>query len=124
SLRAAFAGPGVAAAVGDLPPVSVVLQRRLGVLRGAHASVEDLARLVRAETVLAGQVLRVANSAFFGLPEPAATVDEAIQRLGVTEVNRLVTVLASRRLFLQPLRTYAIGSEALRQHSHSVAARD
>lgn len=122
SMSAPISDSEITAAVADLPPVSVVLQRLLEVLRDAHASVEDLARLVRAETVLAGQVLRVANSAFFGLPEPAATVDEAIQRLGVTEVSRLVTVLASRRLFLQPLRTYAIGAEALWQHTLAVAA--
>lgn len=111
----------VAAAIATLPPVSAVLQRILNILRDPNAPLEDIARLVRAETGLASQVLRMANSAYFGLPSPATTIDEAIQRLGIAEVNRLVTVLGSRQLFLQPLRAYGISADLLWQFTLRVA---
>lgn len=113
--------PEIAAAVAYLPPVSAVLQRILKVLSDPHAPIEDIGRLVRAETGLAAQVLRMANSAFFGLPNPATSIDEAIQRLGVAEITRLVTVLGSRQLFLHPLRMYGLQAEVLWSHTLTVA---
>jgi HD-like signal output (HDOD) protein len=113
--------PEIAAAVAYLPPVSVVLQRILKVLGDPHAPIEDIGRLVRAETGLATQVLRTANSAFFGLPSPVMSIDEAIQRLGIAEINRLVTVLGSRQLFLHPLRVYGLPAEVLWGHTLTVA---
>lgn len=111
----------VASAVACLPPVSAVMQRILSILRDPDAPLEDIARLVRAETALAAQVLRMANSAHFGLPTPATTIDEAIQRLGIAEINRLVTVLSSRQLYLHPLRAYGISAEQLWEHTLCVA---
>jgi len=111
----------IAAAVASLPPVSAVMQRILKILRDPHAPLEDIARLVRAETALAAQVLRMANSAFFALPTPAASIDEAIQRLGIAEINRLVTVLGSRQLFLNPLHAYGISADVLWEHTLTVA---
>lgn len=111
----------IAAAVAYLPPVSAVLQRILKVLGDPNAPIDDIGRLVRAETGLAAQVLRMANSAFFGLASPVASIDEAIQRLGVAEINRLVTVLGSRQLFLNPLRVYGLPAEVLWGHTLTVA---
>jgi HD-like signal output (HDOD) protein len=111
----------IAAAVVSLPPVSAVLQRILKILHDPNAPLEDIAGLVRAETGLAAQVLRMANSAFFGLPSPATTIDEAIQRLGIAEVNRLVTMLGSRQLFLNPLRAYGLTADTLWQYTLTVA---
>lgn len=111
----------ITAAVAYLPPVSAVLQRILTVLRDPNAPLEDIARLVRAETGLAAQVLRMANSAFYGLPAPATTIDEAIQRLGIAEINRLVTMLASRQLFLTPLKAYGLTADALWKHTLTVS---
>jgi HD-like signal output (HDOD) protein len=111
----------IAAAVACLPPVSAVMQRILTILGDPDAQLEDIARLVRAETALAAQVLRMANSAYFGLPTPAATIDEAIQRLGIAEINRLVTMLSSRQLFLQPLKAHGISADELWEHTLVVA---
>lgn len=111
----------LAAAIAELPPVSSVLQRILTVLRDPHSDLDDIARLVRAETALAAQVVRLANSAHFGLSQPVASVDEAIQQLGFAEINRLVCALGSRQLFLRPLRVYEVSAEALWQHTLAVA---
>jgi HD-like signal output (HDOD) protein len=111
----------IAAAVATLPPVSAVLQRILSILQDPNAPLEDIARLVRAETGLASQVLRMANSAHYGLPTAATTIDEAIQRLGIAEVSRLVTMLGSRQLILSPLKSYGISAETLWEHTLIVA---
>jgi HD-like signal output (HDOD) protein len=110
-----------ARAVADLPPVSTVLQRILAVLRDAHSDLRDITKLVRAETSIAAQIMRLANSAFYAPPEPISSIDVAIQRLGFAEVSRLVSALASRQLFLRPLNRANLTAEKIWQHTLTVA---
>lgn len=109
------------AAIADLPPVSAVIQRILVVLQDPRSDVDDVARLVRTETALSAQVLRLANSAHYGLPERVSSIHEAVQHLGVTEVHQLVTALGSRQLFLRPLLSYGILADTLWEHTLAVA---
>lgn len=108
-------------AIAELPPVSAVIQRVLAVLQDPRSDVDDVARLVRTETALAAQVLRLANSALYGLPERVTSIHEAVQHLGILEVQRLVTALGSRQLFLRPLLAYGILADTLWEHSLAVA---
>lgn len=111
-------------AVARMPPVSTVLQRLLVVLDDPHSDLDDVARLLGSETVLAARILRVANSAFYAFPEPVGSIAEAVQRLGVVEVHAMVSAMANQRLFLEPLAAYAIAPEELWNHAlaTSVAA--
>jgi HD-like signal output (HDOD) protein len=108
-------------AVAELPPVSTVLHRLLEVLDDPDSDLDDITRLIRAETALSAQVLRLANSAIFAMPEPAASIAEAVQRLGAAEVHTLVATLASRQLMVRPLECYGITAEQLWQHALAVA---
>jgi HD-like signal output (HDOD) protein len=111
----------LASAIEKLPPVSPVLQRLMFVLDDPHSDLDDISRLVRTDTALSTKVLRLANSAHFGLPEKVAAVEEAIQHIGVLETNRLVTSLGSRALFERTLELYGITSEVFWQHTLAVA---
>jgi HD-like signal output (HDOD) protein len=111
----------LAAAVAELPPVSSVLQRILAVLDDPNSDLDDISRLVRAETALSAQVLRLVNTAHFGLPKAVSSIPEALQILGITEINRLVSALGSRQLFLRPLTHYGFAAEMLWHHTLAVA---
>lgn len=108
-------------AIAELPPVSAVLQRTLVVLSDPQSDLDDIARLVRSETVLAAQVLRLANSALFALPSPVTSIEEAIHRLGFAEVHRLVCALGSRQLFLRSLTHIGFDAATLWNHTLAVA---
>lgn len=111
----------LATAIADLPPVSVVLQRLITVLNDPNSDLDDISRLVKAETALAAQVLRLANSAYYAAPTPVGSINEAVQRLGSAEVFRLVSALGSRQLFQQSLVAYGISGEELWEHTLAVA---
>ncbi len=111
----------LAAGVAELPPVSTVLHRLLEVLEDPDGDLDDITRLIRAETALSAQVLRLANSAHFAMPEPASSIAEAVQRLGAAEVHGLVATLASRQLMARPLGYYGITAEELWRHALAVA---
>lgn len=111
----------VQAAMADLPAVSTVMRRILGVLADPRCDLADIARLVRTETALAAQVVRMANSVFYGLTQPVGSVEEAIQRLGFAEVNRLVVTLNGLQLFQRPLGKIGLSVEAVWQNALGVA---
>lgn len=111
----------LAAAVDRLPPVSAVMQRLLTVLEDPDSSVDDVAALVRVDTALATQVLRLANSAYFGLVERVATIEEGVQHIGMNQVQRLITSLGGRRLFERALDQYLISAPVLWHHTLAVA---
>lgn len=111
----------LAASIEKLPPVFSVIRRLLAVLRDPNSDVSDVAKLVRADTALAAQVLRLANSPHYGLIERVGSIEEAIQHVGLNEVTRLVSTLGSRQIFSRDLPTYRIPASLLWQHTLAVA---
>lgn len=97
------------------------MQRLLEVLKDPDSSVEDVAALVRVDTALATQILRLANSAYFGLVERVSTIEEGVQHIGMTQVQRLITSLGGLRLFERNLDRYVITSQVLWHHTLAVA---
>ena len=104
---------------GDLPPLSQVGLEisRLG--ERDDLSAPQLARLISKDPALAGKVLRIANSPFYGLRTQVKTLDHAIVVLGQVSI---VSTCAAFTL-LGALKTpKALGHEryesnALRSHS-------
>ncbi len=111
----------LAAVVDQLPPVSSVMQRLLSVLRDPLSEVADISKLVRVDTALAAQILRLANSPFYGLTEQVASVDQAIQHVGVNEITRLISTISARQLFQKALTRYKIAPHLMWTHTLAVA---
>ena len=55
-------GKELVAALAELPPVSSVLHRLLDVLDDPDSDLDDITRLIRAETALSAQVLRLESA--------------------------------------------------------------
>lgn len=84
----------------SLPALPEVLAKLDQVLADPDVDVRDVATLVSTDTVLAGQVLRMANSAYYSRGgSAAATLGAGIQRLGLRTVKGLVYALTLPRLF-------------------------
>ena len=111
----------LAEVVENLPPVSSVMQRLLSVLNDPLSEVSDIAKLVRVDTALSAQILRLANTPHFGLAEQVSSVDQAIQHVGVNEITRLVTTLGARQLFQKALTRYKLPPHLVWTHTLAVA---
>jgi putative nucleotidyltransferase with HDIG domain len=88
-----------------VPPYPAVAFRIEGLVRGANYGLEDLAKLVASDQVLAADVLRCGNSALYARGAPVASVKQAVGRIGAKDVARLAlasglgaTALAAGRL--------------------------
>jgi len=72
-----------------VPPYPAVAFRIETVVRGGNYGLEDLAKLVSSDEVLAADVLRCANSALYARGAPVASVKQAVGRIGAKDVARL-----------------------------------
>jgi len=72
-----------------VPPYPAVAFRIDALLRTGDYGVEDLSRLVSSDQVLAADVIRCANSAVYARGSPAASVKQAVGRVGAKDVAAL-----------------------------------
>jgi len=85
--------------VEDVPPLPQIAMKVLEMLESPSASATDLERVILSEQTLAMKILRMANSAFFGLPRSVASLRDAIVFLGFRKVSSIVVGLATFDLF-------------------------
>src|ERR1041385_1492058 len=76
----------------ELPPLSATFNRLVASLAQEDVSFARIAELIERDTVVAGNVLSVVNSALFGLRSQVNSVRHAVALLGI---NKLRTFLWS-----------------------------
>jgi len=82
-----------------LPVCPAVFSRLTVTLASPNSSGEDVAKIVSTDQSLTTEVLKVSNSAFYGLSRRVRSVDEAIVRLGFGEISAIVTAIQAREIF-------------------------
>lgn len=73
-----------------LPTIPEVVRAIINQLNDPHAEMPDIARNVEKEQVIALKVLRLVNSAHFGLSQQIGSIDQATVMLGVNQLKTLV----------------------------------
>jgi HD-like signal output (HDOD) protein len=76
--------------VDHLPTPPVVFSQINRVLSNPNASVYDVAKIIAEDAGMSARVLRMANSAYYGLPQPVSSVRQAVVILGLEAVRSLV----------------------------------
>lgn len=79
----------VAQQVESIPPLPIIIAHALQLTEDDDLSVLSLAHALEADPALTSRLLRVANSAFYGLSQRVYTVRDAIQIIGFEEVRSL-----------------------------------
>jgi HD-like signal output (HDOD) protein len=108
--------------IGALNAGANAAPRILGVLCDPRVTAEDVARVVNHEPGLAGRVLRVANSAFYGLTRTVATIDRAVVVLGLDAVRGVAAAACLERALPQAADSTPLNPGALLRHSVATAA--
>jgi HD-like signal output (HDOD) protein len=102
-----------------LPPFSPILNRLLATLAQEDVSFANLSEVIEKDTVLAGNVLRLVNSALYGLPGSVNSVRHAVAILGMVKLRNVVMSLSISRMW-RNVRTPE-GWSSARFNLHSVA---
>ena len=85
--------------LGELPPLPTVATRVIRLSAASDTSAEELQNLIRMDQALASQVLKVANSAMFGMVREVTTLTQAIMTLGFFTTRSVVLAASVKNLF-------------------------
>ncbi len=108
----------------SLPPFPAVALQLMGLL-DSEVAVKQIVGLLRVDPALSGEILRVSNSALYGMSRQVETVSHAVVILGGDTVKRLALTVAMGRFSHQFMRhqglracwnhsvACAIGAEAI-----------
>jgi len=79
--------------------LSATVQKACNLAAVPNASADDLATLIKYDPVLSRKMLRIANSAFYGLTHEVSSVKEAVVLLGLTTVRSLAIATSAPNVF-------------------------
>lgn len=107
---------------GDLPAMPHVTQRALALIRNRDSNMTELADVLALDQAMASLVLRWANSAYYSLRSPVATVRQAVVYLGHSAIQSLLLAASIASYLERPVPGYALERGELWKHSVGVAA--
>lgn len=83
-----------------LPALPEVMTRMQQILDGDQIDIEEVAGLMKSDPALVGQILKMVNSAYYGLPREVGDVKYAIAFLGFSEIHRIMLSFAVAGAFV------------------------
>ncbi len=86
----------------NLPTLPGVVTRLMRAIRDPDIGTSEIARLIGQDISLSAKVLRLANSAFYGIPRTITNVANAVVVLGLQSVNTLVLSCTVFDMFSKP----------------------
>jgi len=107
------------ARIGEIATLPEITARIISIVDDPKSTARDLHNVIKNDPALATRVLKVVNSAFYGLPGQVSEIDRAIVLLGLSAVKNIAISASIARLF---------GTERISEHftardvwKHSVA---
>ena len=109
----------------QLPPFPVVMQRVLQIMEDPRTSAQDVVDVIQYDPSITANLLKLCNSAHFGLPRTIHSLRDAVVLMGFDQVLELVLSQASVRFFSTPLRGYGLeAGEKTRQADLALHGED
>ena len=107
--------------INEIPPLPDVVVRVMRITRDPEASAQELTRVISQDQALTGNILRLCNSAYYGLPRVVSSLTQAVMYLGFHTVRSLVLTCSISNLFSPDKRIYGYGDSGLWKHAIATA---
>ncbi len=101
----------------NLPAVPVVAIKVIKLIDDPFSSIEDIRRSISGDQSLIASILRVANSAFYGVGRKIDTISEAILIMGLDTVKTIALAVCTKELY----KNFGIIEQKLWEHSIGVS---
>lgn len=101
----------------DLPVVPVVANKVLSTAADPDSTARLLGLVISRDQALASRVLRIANSAFYGVNRQINTISEAVTIIGFDGIKNLALALSMRGIY----KSFGLLEQLLWDHSAGVA---
>lgn len=103
-----------------LPPFPATVQKVMALAGDPDSSLTELAAVIRLDQAITANILRICNSAYFGLRRPVDNVNDAIMHMGRKNVMRAV-MAAGLSPYFRAAKGYDVKGGELWEHAVAVA---
>ncbi len=113
------------AAVKQVSHIATLPEVTMGIIElveDPKSSAQDLNRLIGNDPALSARILKVVNSAFYGLPRQIGSINRAISLLGLNAVKNIAIAASLAKLFRGGSLSDRFDAKDLWTHSIAVAA--
>lgn len=87
------------ARTGPLPSMPKIAERMMALLQDPNVNQGQLASLIEMDPGVSAQIMRIVNSALYGLPRRVVDLRHGISMIGLNEIRNLVIATASRSVY-------------------------
>jgi len=101
----------------DIPSVPHVALKVIKLIDNPNTRLDDIQKAIMADQALTSRVLKIANSAFYGLRHNVETVSEAVAIIGFNTLKSIVLAAATREVY----KRFGIIEQKLWEHSLGVS---
>lgn len=105
----------------DLPALPEVVVRVMRMAEDPRSDAQGIARVIATDQAMAARVLKLANSAFYGLPRRVSTLSEAVVILGFRTIKNLAIAASTFELLNREVAGYWLQRGELWRHSLACA---
>ena len=107
--------------INNVPPLKAVPSKILSLLKSENIDISKLAELIKKDPSLTANILKYANSSFFGFKQKLNSIQQIIALIGIREIKKLTLIYAIKSRISKDLTGYGISSSQLWKHSISTA---
>ncbi|HRR41957.1 MAG TPA: HDOD domain-containing protein [Syntrophales bacterium] len=104
-----------------LPAFPATIQKVTDLLHNEDYAVADLVNVIRYDQAIAANILKISNSAYFGVRQKIKTIQDAVVYLGQQQLIRAVQMAGVTRFYRKGCKGYQAQSSDLWEHSVAVA---
>lgn len=105
----------------DIPTIPEAALAVVRLSNDVHANASAIADKISHDQSLTARVLRLSNSAYYGLPRQITSLQDAVIMLGMKTVRHLALVASTFPWLVQPRKGYGLEPHALWTHSIAVS---
>jgi putative nucleotidyltransferase with HDIG domain len=111
----------IAAAITSFPGVPGTAVKLLGLIDDPNMRVSQIEEILRHDPGLTANVLRLANSAYFGIPSKIGSIRQAVILLGLKRLIQMVIAACVSAIMDKPVPGYDLPPGELWRHSIAVS---
>lgn len=104
-----------------LPPFPMVIQRAVQLIEDPRSSAQNLVDVIQFDPSITANVLKLCNSAYFGLRREVSSLREALVMVGFDQLMEIILSQESARFLQAPCKGYDLGQADLWKHSVACA---
>lgn len=105
----------------EMPPLPQSVTQILEISKNTKSSAQDLAKVFERDPALAANILKIANSSFYGFTRKISTMTHAIVCLGLDTVKSIALTSSTQEMLNNEIPAYDLEKGMLLQHSITCA---